>query len=49
MSSVATLGVEPTGLLVVTTVMLSLAECYSLGVNRDVNALNGNCIIPSCI
>ena len=36
MSSVSTLGVEPTDMLVVTTGMLSPAEGNLLGVNRDV-------------
>ena len=49
MSGVSTLGVELTGMLVVITGMLSPAEGYLLGVNRDVTMLNADCIIPGCI
>ena len=49
MSDVSTLGVEPTGMLVVATGLLSLVEGSLLGVNRDVTTLNANCIIPGCI
>ena len=49
MSGVSTLEVEPTGMLVVAIGMLSPAEGNLLGVNRDVTALNADCIIPSCI
>ena len=49
MSGVSTLGLEPTGMLVVTTGMFSPTEGNLLGVNRDVTVLNVDCTIPSCI
>ena len=49
MSSVSTLGVEPTNIFVVATGMLSPAEGNLLGVNRDVTMLNADHIISGCI
>ena len=44
MSFVPKLGVEPTGVLLVVTGLLSLVEGNLLGVKRDMTMLNADCI-----
>ena len=48
-SFVSTLGVEPTGVLLVATGLLSPVEGDLLVVKRDVTMLNADHIIPGCM